>query len=137
MRTAIFVLVAGLVFPSAGILAADPSKGWDFTGRTQASAVVEVRAQVTGPLTGVAVKEGAAVKKGDLLAEILSRSYQLDLDVAQARRDRKPIDPERTGRERHLTGELPVDVDVSARRQRRRHAVAQSPGRAALRQQSR
>jgi RND family efflux transporter MFP subunit len=63
----------------------DPSKGWEFTGRAQAAAAVEVRALVTGSLTRVAVKEGAAVKKGDVLAEILSRPYQLDLDAAKAR----------------------------------------------------
>jgi RND family efflux transporter MFP subunit len=65
--------------------AADPSKGWAFAGQMQASAAVEVQARVAGYLSGVAVKEGAAVKKGDLLAEILSRPYQLDVDAAKAR----------------------------------------------------
>src|SRR5262249_21690635 len=65
--------------------AEDVSKGWEFSGRTQAVATVEVRALMTGPLTRLAVKEGTAVKKGDLLAEILSRPYQLDLDAARAR----------------------------------------------------
>jgi multidrug efflux system membrane fusion protein len=40
---------------------------------------------VTGHLTRVAVREGDAVKKGDLLAEIDPRTYQLDLDAARAR----------------------------------------------------
>jgi RND family efflux transporter MFP subunit len=71
--------------PQPSRKAADPSKVWDFTGVTQASAAVEVRAQVSGPLIRVAVKEGAAVKKGDLLAEIASRPYQLDVEAAQAR----------------------------------------------------
>jgi RND family efflux transporter MFP subunit len=79
-----FVLAAGLAFPSAGTRADDPPKGWTFTGRTQA-ATAEVRARVTGQLNRVAVREGDAVKKGDLLAEIDSRAYQLDLDAAQAR----------------------------------------------------
>ena len=85
MRAAMFVLVAGLAFPSAGTRADDPPKGWEFSGRTQAAAVDDVRARVPGHLTRVAVKEGAAVKKGDLLAEIDSRAYRLDLDAARAR----------------------------------------------------
>jgi RND family efflux transporter MFP subunit len=64
--------------------AADPSRGWEFIGRTQAVAV-DVRAQVTGNLTRVAVKEGAAVKKGDLLAEIDPRAHRLALEATKAR----------------------------------------------------
>lgn len=66
-------------------VAAEPSKGWEFTGRTQAAAVVEIRARVAGYLTQVAVHEGDAVKKGDVLAEIFAQSYQLDLSAARAR----------------------------------------------------
>lgn len=85
MRAAMFVLAAGLAFPPAGARADDPPKGWAFTGRTQAAAADDVRARVTGHLTRVAVKEGDAVKKGDLLAEIDPRAYRLDLDAARAR----------------------------------------------------
>jgi multidrug efflux system membrane fusion protein len=84
MRPAIFVLAAGLAFSSALTRADDSPKGWTFTGRTQAAAV-DVRARVTGHLTRLAVREGDAVKKGDLLAEIDPRAYQLALDVARAR----------------------------------------------------
>ena len=83
MRAAMFVLVAGLVFPPAGARADDP-KGWEFIGRTRADAV-DVRAQVTGRLTRVAVKDGAAVAKGDLLIEIDAQPYRLALDAALAR----------------------------------------------------
>ena len=84
MRAAMFVLAAALTFPSAGTGAKDAPKGWTFTGRTQAAAD-DVRARVTGHLTRVAVREGSAVEKGDLLAELDPRAYQLDLDAAQAR----------------------------------------------------
>lgn len=84
MRAAMFVLAAGLVCLSAEPRADDPPKGWTFTGRTQAAAD-NVRARVTGHLTRIAVQEGDAVQKGDLLAEIDSRAYQLDLDAARAR----------------------------------------------------
>ena len=84
MRAAMFVLVAGLAFRSADTRADDPPKGWAFTGRTQAAAV-DVRARVTGHLTRVAVREGDAVAKGNLLAEIDPREYRLDLEAAKAR----------------------------------------------------
>jgi RND family efflux transporter MFP subunit len=65
--------------------AAEPTKGWDFVGRTQAAAAVDLRAQVSGQLTLVAVKEADAVKKGQLLAEIDPRAYRLAMDAAKAR----------------------------------------------------
>jgi multidrug efflux system membrane fusion protein len=84
MRITLLVLVAALTFPSASVRADDPPKGWEFVGRTQAAAVVDVQALVTGRLTRLAVKEGAVVKKGDLLAEIDPRAYKLTLDAARA-----------------------------------------------------
>lgn len=84
MRAAMLVLVAGLAFPSAVSRADDPSKGLTFAGVAQAT-TDDVRARVTGHLSKVAVKEGDAVAKGDLLAEIDPRAYRLDLDAAKAR----------------------------------------------------
>src|SRR5262249_61613611 len=84
MRATTFCLAAVLALPSAGTRADDPPTGWTFTGRTQAAAA-DVRARVTGHLTRLAVREGDAVKKGDLLAEIDPRAYRLDLDAAKAR----------------------------------------------------
>lgn len=84
MRIAMSVLAAGLFLPPAGARAADPPKGWEFVGRAQA-ATVDVRPRVTGHLTRVMVREGEAVKKGDVLAEIDPRAGQLDLEAARAR----------------------------------------------------
>jgi RND family efflux transporter MFP subunit len=56
----------------------------DFTGRTEASATVQIKARVSGFLTRVLFKEGTAVKKGDLLFEIDPRPYQTELDKADA-----------------------------------------------------
>src|SRR5690349_110809 len=77
----------------------------DFTARTAAVDSVEVRARVWGYLDKVNFKEGALVKKGDVLFEIDPRTYQaalrnakgslaaveartqrLDADLARARR---------------------------------------------------
>ncbi len=56
----------------------------DFTGRTEAVEVVDLRARVTGYLTKMPFKEGAEVKKGDLLFEIDPRPYQAQLDQAMS-----------------------------------------------------
>ena len=55
----------------------------DFTGRTAAVDSVEVRARVWGYLDKVNFKEGALVKKGDVLFEIDPRPYQAELDQAK------------------------------------------------------
>jgi multidrug efflux system membrane fusion protein len=49
---------------------------------------VVVRSQITGQLVTIAFKQGQAVKKGDLLAEIDPRPYQAQLDQAIGNRDR-------------------------------------------------
>src|SRR6266550_3034647 len=55
----------------------------DFTGRTAAVDSVEVRARVWGYLDKVNFKEGALVKKGDVLFEIDPRTYKTALANAQ------------------------------------------------------
>jgi RND family efflux transporter MFP subunit len=55
----------------------------DFTGRTAAVDSVEVRAHVWGYLDKVNFREGALVKKDDVLFEIDSRTYRADLDRAR------------------------------------------------------
>jgi multidrug efflux system membrane fusion protein len=59
----------------------------DFTGRTDAVESVDVRPRVTGYLIGLPFKEGAEVKKGDLLFEVDPRPYQAQLDQALAQVD--------------------------------------------------
>ncbi len=54
----------------------------DFTGRTDAVQSVDLRARVTGYLVQSPFKEGAEVKKGQLLYEIDPRPYQAQLDQA-------------------------------------------------------
>ncbi len=86
--TRLLSALAATVLTAAG--AAQPpdagaKKHLDFTGRTEASATVQVRPRVTGELTKLHVKEGAAVKKGDPLAEIDARQHQLELEAAKTR----------------------------------------------------
>ncbi|TAJ30219.1 efflux RND transporter periplasmic adaptor subunit [Bosea sp. (in: a-proteobacteria)] len=58
---------------------------WDeYTGRFEASEQVEVRARVSGFIDSVHFRDGALVKKGDLLFTIDQRPYKLAVDVARA-----------------------------------------------------
>ena len=56
----------------------------DYTGRTDASQTVDVRARVTGYLVKVAFRDGAEVKKGDRLFEIDPRPYRAAVEQAEA-----------------------------------------------------
>jgi RND family efflux transporter MFP subunit len=55
----------------------------DFTARTAAVDSVELRARVSGYLDMVPFKEGAMVKKGDVLFEIDPRTYKAALAIAK------------------------------------------------------
>jgi RND family efflux transporter MFP subunit len=57
----------------------------EFTGRTWAVDSVEVRARVWGYLDKVNFKEGALVKKDDVLFEIDPRTYEATLNQAKAK----------------------------------------------------
>jgi RND family efflux transporter MFP subunit len=57
----------------------------DFTARTAAVDAVELRARVWGYLDKVNFKEGALVKKGDVLFELDPRPYQATYDLDKAR----------------------------------------------------
>src|ERR1700686_4052631 len=56
----------------------------EFTGRTEAKNMVEVRALVTGNLDKVCFKDGDTVKEGDVLFEIDPRLYKAELHRAAA-----------------------------------------------------
>lgn len=55
----------------------------DFTGRTEAVQLVDVRPRVTGYVVKLPFREGSEVKKDDLLFEIDPRPYQAQLDQAE------------------------------------------------------
>jgi HlyD family secretion protein len=55
-----------------------------YTGRTEAVSTTEVRARASGYLDKVAAKQGAEVKKGDVLFEIDPRSYNAEVARAEA-----------------------------------------------------
>ena len=64
-------------------------KEWDhFVGRTVSPETVHIRARVSGYLERIHVKDGADVKKGDLLFTIEPRSYKATVDRAAAELER-------------------------------------------------
>jgi membrane fusion protein, multidrug efflux system len=56
-------------------------------GTVQPLNVVEIKAQVTGILIALPVKEGTEVREGDIVAEIDPRPYKAALDQAVSQRD--------------------------------------------------
>jgi RND family efflux transporter MFP subunit len=73
----------------------------DFTGRTEASATVEIRSRLTGFVDKVLFKEGSTVKKGDALLQLDDRLQRAELEKAQAEMKRA---------EAHLKG---AELDLS------------------------
>jgi RND family efflux transporter MFP subunit len=58
---------------------------WDeYTGRLEATETVEVRARVSGYLQSIHFRDGATVKKGDLLFVIDPRPYEAEVDRVTA-----------------------------------------------------
>lgn len=56
----------------------------EFPGRVKAAEEVNMAFKVSGTLMRVCVEEGAKVRKGQLIAEIDPRDYQIQLDAAEA-----------------------------------------------------
>jgi RND family efflux transporter MFP subunit len=74
---------------------------WDeFTGRMVAVDTVAVRPRVNGYIDKIAFKEGAEVKRGDVLFVIDPRPYQAELDRAKADLQRSTARVELSKRER-------------------------------------
>ena len=67
----------------AGPIQKDVTDYLEFTGTTQAVASVDIRARVQGFLQSVHFKDGAVVKKGDLLYIIDPATYQASVDKAE------------------------------------------------------
>ena len=98
----------------------------EYTGRLEAAESVEVRARVNGYLQSIHFKEGAIVKKGDLLFVIDPRPYQADLErakaelaLATARSERAEKDLVRAQKlvQVHAASQEEVDTRVAEQRQ--------------------
>lgn len=56
----------------------------DFPGRVIGARETDLAFRVAGPIARVLVEEGSVVRKGQVIAEIDPRDYQVQLDIAQA-----------------------------------------------------
>lgn len=104
--------------PALPVSVAEPVKrkvvDWtEFPGRFDAVAMVEVRAQVAGALESVGFKDGATVKKGELLFvidprpfEAAMRQAQANVEVSQTRLDLAQADLDRA-QDLRRTGNIP------------------------------
>lgn len=66
-----------------------------YPGRTKSSEEVNVAFRVTGPIQHVYVKEGQFVRKGQLIAQMDPRDYQVQLSATQAEYEQIKADAER------------------------------------------
>lgn len=79
----------GMAFPPPAVsislpLEREVTNYQNFTGRTAAARMIQVRARVTGYLDKVHFKDGDLVKENEVLAEIDSRTYKAAYDQAEA-----------------------------------------------------
>lgn len=99
---------AGRLATTVGVAAAEKADlpvTLEALGTVTPQATVRVRAQVSGVLLQVAFKEGQLVRKGDLLAQIDPRQYEMALQqaIGQRQRDEAQLDAARLTLERYRT----------------------------------
>ena len=75
---------------------ADTIRVKTFSGRVREAAEVNISFRVAGPIANIAVKEGDYVRAGQLVAEMDTRDYEVQLQVAQARYEQVKAEAERT-----------------------------------------
>jgi membrane fusion protein, multidrug efflux system len=85
----------------------------EFTGRLAAPDSVQIRPRVSGYIDKVLFKEGAEVKKGDVLFVIDQRPYQAELDRAKAELQRAQTRAELSKRERERAEKMIVSKAIS------------------------
>ncbi|MCR5313119.1 MAG: efflux RND transporter periplasmic adaptor subunit [Bacteroidaceae bacterium] len=66
-----------------------------FTGKTKAAEEANVAFRVSGPISSIRVKVGDRVSKGQVIAEMDNRDYQVQLNATQAEYDQVKADAER------------------------------------------
>jgi multidrug efflux system membrane fusion protein len=93
-RTGRFRLTGAMPIVAATVAKADVPVTLTGLGTVTPLAVVTIRPQISGYLVELGFKEGQMVKKGDFLAQIDPRPYQIALEQAQAQlaRDQAQLD---------------------------------------------
>jgi len=99
---------------------------WDeFTGRLEAVNTVVVRPRVSGFVSAVRFREGAVVRKGDLLFQIDPRPFQAEVDRLKAELVRAKATVQRASSEAQRAERLTAQDAMSREEKDRRVSVAQ------------
>ncbi|MEF8793986.1 efflux RND transporter periplasmic adaptor subunit [Thiohalorhabdus sp.] len=93
------ILIAVYLLAVPALINAQGEKAATVEGRFQPRKVVNVGAQVSGPVAKVLVEEGASVSEGDLLARIDPNQYRARLEEAQARAEKARSQAEDSARQ--------------------------------------
>jgi multidrug efflux system membrane fusion protein len=98
---------------------------WDeFTGRLEAVNTVAVRPRVSGYVSSVRFREGAIVKRGDLLLQIDPRPFQAEVDRLRAELVRARATVSRAGSELQRAERLSTENAMSHEEKERRASFA-------------
>ncbi len=98
---------------------------WDeFTGRLEAVNTAEVRPRVSGYVSRVSFREGALVRKGDLLFQIDARPFQAEVDRLRAELQRARATQERADSELARARRLASENAMAGEELERRAAFA-------------
>ncbi len=113
----------------AKVVARDVAEWDEFSGRIEATDMVEIRPRVTGFLAGVHFDEGGMVKKGDLLFTIDDREYKAAeatarADVASADSRVELAAKEAARSERLIAAKAVSEGELEARRAELKQATA-------------
>ena len=92
-------LITVYLLAAMAMLAAQGAQAVTVEGRFQPLKVVNVGAQVSGPVARVLVEEGDSVSEGDLLARIDPSRYQARLEEARARAEKARTEAEDSARQ--------------------------------------
>jgi membrane fusion protein, multidrug efflux system len=96
---------------------------WDeFTGRTEAVEVVEVRPRVSGHIQEVRFQSGQLVRQGDVLVVIDRRWHQAEFDRRQAEYEQARVRLENAEREANRTAQLLANKAISTEEAESREA---------------
>ena len=79
----------------ADVVAVGDGNALTFTGRTKSASEVNLAFRVSGPIRNVLVKEGEHVSKGQVVAELDSRDYAVQLEATRAEYEHVKADAER------------------------------------------
>jgi membrane fusion protein, multidrug efflux system len=109
----------------AQVIARDVTEWDEFTGRLEAVNTVEVRPRVSGYVASARFREGAIVRKGDLLFQIDARPFQAEADRLRAELTRARATVKRAGSELQRADRLASENAMSNEEHERRASFAQ------------